>query len=59
MFILDQQSLHDILLSLQAHANTTFTQSLHPDIDNVLGLRIPDLRTLARRIVKSGRWGSI
>lgn len=56
MFILDQQSLHDILLSLQARANTTFTQSLHPDIDNVLGLRVPDLRTLARRIVKSGRW---
>ncbi len=56
MFILDQHPLRDLLLALRPNANTAFTQSLHPGIDNVLGLRVPDLRALARRIVKSGRW---
>ena len=39
MFILDQQPLRDLLLALRPNANTAFTQSLHPGIDNVLGLR--------------------
>ena len=30
--------------------NKKFTQSLHPGIENVLGLRIPQLRELAKRI---------
>lgn len=56
MFTLDQQTIPELLLALQSRANSSFTRSLHPGIDNVLGLRVPDLRDLARRIVRSGRW---
>lgn len=56
MFLLDSRPITHHLLDLRPKANATFAQSLHPGIDNVLGLRIPDLRALARRIVKRGSW---
>lgn len=56
MFLLNSLPLTQHLLALRPKANAAFTQSLHPGIDNVLGLRIPDLRALARRIIKSGNW---
>lgn len=50
------KTIREHLFALAPRANATFSQSLHPGIENVLGLRVPDLRDLARRIVKSGTW---
>lgn len=44
-------------LSLQSRSNKPFTQSLHPGIDNILGLRVPDVRALAKEIAR-GDWHS-
>lgn len=33
-----------------------FTASLIPNIDNILGVRLPVLRTIAKEIYKSGEW---
>lgn len=49
-FLLDGMEIDDVLLSLAATGNRKFSQTLHPGIDNVLGLRLPDMRSLARRI---------
>lgn len=52
----EEKTIREHLFALAPRANASFTQSLHPGIENVLGLRVPDLRDLARRIVKSGAW---
>lgn len=52
-FLIDGKSVQQQLLDLSKAGNKPFTQSLHPGIENVLGLRIPDLRKLAKRIAKS------
>ena len=54
MYILDQRSITQHLLQLAERGNPTFTQKLHPGIAGVLGIRMADLRNLARKIVKSG-----
>lgn len=41
------------LLQLAEEGNKKFTQSLHPGIENVLGIRIPALRKLAAQIAKA------
>lgn len=41
------------LLSLAARGNKPFTASLHPGIDHLLGLRVPDVRSLAKEIAAS------
>lgn len=43
------------LEGLQARGNCKFTASLHPGVENVLGLRVPDVRALAREIAR-GDW---
>ena len=53
MFLLDSLPVTDHLMALRKNANASFAQSLMPGIDNVLGLRIPDLRALGKRIAKS------
>lgn len=45
-------TIKDNLLQLAENGNKKFTESLHPGIENVLGIRIPDLRQLAARIAK-------
>lgn len=55
-FLLEGQTLRHHLLSLVHRAKTSFTQSLLPGVEGVLGLRVPDVRNLAHRIVKAGRW---
>lgn len=44
------------LLELSEEEYRKFSSSLLPDIDNVLGVRLPKLRKLAREIYSSGRW---
>ncbi len=43
------------LEALAPRGNRSFTASLHPGVDNVLGLRVPDVRALAREIAR-GDW---
>lgn len=45
-------TIKENLLQLAENGNKKFTESLHPGIENVLGIRIPDLRQLAARIAK-------
>ncbi len=53
----DGMTVAERLLSLQTRSNKPFTQSLHPGIDNILGLRVPDVRALAKEIAR-GDWHS-
>ncbi len=46
------------LLELAKTGNQKFTQSLHPGITNILGLRVPDVRKLAQEIVR-GDWRAV
>lgn len=55
-YLLENQTVEQHLLALLPRANRSFSVSLHPGVDNVLGLRVPDVRDLARRIVKSRTW---
>ncbi|WP_455673111.1 DNA alkylation repair protein [Phocaeicola sp.] len=45
-------SIKENLLQLAGNGNKKFTESLHPGIENVLGIRIPALRKLAGEIIK-------
>ena len=42
------------LLQLAQRGNRPFTERLHPGIPGVLGVRLPDLRRLAKSIIKQG-----
>ena len=53
---IDERSITEHLLELAQRGNQPLTQRLHPDIAGVLGVRLPDLRALAQRIVRSGSW---
>ena len=53
---IDERSITEHLLELAQQGNQPFTQRLHPDIAGVLGVRLPDLRALARRILRSVSW---
>lgn len=55
-FLLDNIPLRQHLWAMLPHANVTFTQQLLPGVEGVLGLRVPDVRALARRIVRESRW---
>ncbi len=44
------------LLELSEEQYRNFSSALLPNIDNVLGVRLPKLRKLAKEIYSSGRW---
>ena len=52
-FLLDGKSVREHIIVLSKNGNKEFGQKLNPGVENVLGLRIPDLRALAKRISKS------
>ena len=54
MYTIHNQTIDQHLLSLAQRGNMEFNQRLHPNIPGVLGVRIPDLRKLAKDIIKSG-----
>ena len=54
MYTIHNQTIDQHLLSLEQRGNREFNQRLHPNIPGVLGVRIPDLRKLAKDIIKSG-----
>ena len=54
MYTIHNQTIDQHLLSLAQRGNREFNQRLHPNIPGVLGVRIPDLRKLAKDIIKSG-----
>lgn len=43
-------SIKENLLFLAEQGNKTFSVSLNPGVENVLGIRVPQLRALAHRI---------
>ena len=54
IYRIDERSITEHLLELAQRGNKPFTERLHPGIPGVLGVRLPDLRALARHIVRSG-----
>lgn len=52
----DSQSIVDLLLQMAANGNQKFTANLHPGVENILGIRIPELRNLAQQIAKNDQW---
>ena len=48
--------MQECLLQLAAEGNPKFTRALHPGIENILGLRVPDVRNLAARVAASPDW---
>ena len=46
----DGSTIHDRLLLMNQSGNKAFAQKLNPGIENVLGLRVPHLRALAKEI---------
>ena len=54
-FLIDGKSVRDELLSRVDLTYRKFSEGLNPSVENILGVRIPDLRWLARRIAK-GEW---
>ena len=49
-YLIDGHTILEEFHNLARRANKPFTQGLHPGVPHVLGLRIPDLRSLAKRI---------
>ncbi|MBO5250980.1 MAG: DNA alkylation repair protein [Bacteroidaceae bacterium] len=56
-YLLEGLTVKEHLLHLAEQGNKKFTESLHPGIEHVLGIRLPDLRKLAKTIAK-GDWQS-
>ena len=52
MYTFESLPLDQHLLHLSEGGNAAFTRRLHPGVEGVLGIRIPDLRALARRIAR-------
>lgn len=52
-FRLDDLTVREHLLALAENGNRKFTEGLHPGVDHILGIRVPDLRALAKRIAKA------
>ena len=53
---LDGKTVKEHLLHLSEYGNKPFTKGLHPGVEHILGIRIPDLRKLAARIAKREDW---
>lgn len=51
----DGATVTDRLMALRERANKPFTCGLHPGVENILGLRVPDVRALAKEIAH-GNW---
>lgn len=52
-FLLDGKPVLYYLMEYSKNGMKDFAQSLNPGVENVMGIRMPDLRSLAHRIVKS------
>ena len=48
----DGTTVRERILALAGRGNKQFSRSLHPGVENVLGLRVPDLRRLAQEIAR-------
>ena len=52
-FLLYGKTVREHLLVLTENSNKAFSEKLNPGVENVLGLRLPDLRKLAAEIAKA------
>lgn len=48
--------LQERLLQLLRTGNPKFAQSLHPGVDHILGVRVPDVRALAKETAADPKW---
>lgn len=53
IFLLHGKPVREHLLKLTENSNKAFAEKLNPGVENVLGLRLPDMRKLAQEIAKS------
>lgn len=53
---IDGMTVKECLLKLAENGNKPFTKGLHPGVEHILGIRIPELRKLAARIAKRDDW---
>lgn len=53
---MDGLTIKECLLQLAENGNKPFTQGLHPGVEHILGIRVPELRKLAARIAKRDDW---
>ena len=51
--IINSQTVREEILRLAEQGNRSFVAGLHPGIEHVLGVRIPDLRKLAKEIARA------
>ena len=60
-FLLHGKPIREHILKLAENSNKEFAEKLNPGVENVLGLRLPDLRKLANalwtcvRLYQTGR----
>ena len=52
-FLLHGKPVREYILKLAENSNKKFAEKLNPGVENVLGLRLPDLRKLAIEIARS------
>ena len=52
-FVIDGLTVKEQLMRMADPDFKTFTRSLHPGVEQILGVRMPDLRNLAKRIAHS------
>ena len=52
-FLIEGRTISQELERLAKQGNKPFSVSLHPGVEHILGVRIPDLRKLARKIANS------
>lgn len=53
IFLLHGRTVREHLMGLTGKANRDFVEKLNPGVENVLGLRLPDMRKLAAEIAAS------
>lgn len=53
---IDGLSIKEYLCKLAENGNKPFTKGLHPGVEHILGIRVPELRQLAARIAKRDDW---
>lgn len=53
IFLLHGKTVREHIFELAENSNKAFAERLNPGVENVLGLRLPDLRKLAVEIAKS------
>jgi len=55
-YLPDGRTVREAINNLASSGNRKFNERLHPGVKNILGVRVPDLRALARVIARDDVW---